>query len=119
LDSTSTVPERIAGLQCCGFTRGEIATAVGVSSDEAVRLWQRGERQLRGRTYSLLDALRYTVRCLVQAGLAPDRARAWFGGRHTMLDHQTPLVHLAQDPDRVLAAALADTRSMRRKLARK
>jgi hypothetical protein len=109
LSGPSTVAERIQGLLDAGLERADIATAVGVRSEEAVRLWQNGKRNLHGRRYRMLDALRYTMLRMIERGMEPQRAASWFKSRHQLLGGATPCERFASDPDGVLGVALEDT----------
>jgi hypothetical protein len=109
LDPTSGVPERIHGLLGCGLSRGDIAAAVGVQTQEAVRLWQNGSRVPSGRRYATLDTLRYVVLRMLDSGMQSELIASWFRARNEKLDDATPRDRFAEQPERVLAVALHHT----------
>jgi len=104
LSNDSPVPDRLRALGDLGFSTRELASAIGETTPEAIKGWERGSRP-RGRRAQALDHVRLAARILLET-VPPEGVHVWFtskpGPRST-----TPLELIATEPARVLSAAEA------------
>lgn len=108
LGPTSTTAQRVSALKSIGFTLVVLAKTLRITP-QTLREWESGQVQPREAAAANLDNVRFAALVLLEHGTAPEEIQPWFVSRRGVVDgfDPSPAALIADDPERVLAAAQA------------